>query len=172
MKYTILSAVFVTLMTSVSYAQVPQSGAHLVAAPQFNPDSAHARDEARIVALKAELKLSSDQETKWLEAEAAMRRYNAARLENILQMRNHRPSTDPMAALDERVENISLMANSLRTLSTALKPLYATLNEEQKRKLMSVVGFAPRSQANVPTPGSARPTGAPPTGSPVSPGSH
>lgn len=147
MNKIILTVAFAALLTSVSHVQAQQPGVQAVAAPQFNPDSVRARDDARIAVVKSDLKLTPDQEKKWPEAEAAIKRYNAARLDNVLKMRNQRPLSDPIAAYDERIENISLMANSMRALSTALKPLYATLNEEQRRKLMSVAGFAQKPSA-------------------------
>lgn len=148
MTKTIFAAALAALLTSAAHAQMssatqssPPSPA--LSASQFNADAVRASDTARVQAVKNSLSLTAEQEKKWPEAEAAAKRYNEARLGSVIKARDHRPSSDPLAAMQERSDNILLMGNSLRALVDGLKPLYATLNDDQKRKLMALAGFAP-----------------------------
>lgn len=149
MKKTIFAAALAALLTTAAHAQQSPQGIQsspastsTQPAPQFNPDAIRASDTSRIQAVKSSLNLTPDQAKKWPEAEAAATRYNEARLGSVIKARGHRPPSDPLVAMQERADNIQLMGNSLRALVDGLKPLYVTLNEEQKQKLTALAGFA------------------------------
>lgn len=176
MKKLALALGAVVLLAGAAQAQSPAPSApppppHAQPAPPpFDPDAVRKAEAARLATVRTELKLSAEQEKAWPQVEAAVKRYNENRLDNVLKSRERRPSSDPMAALEERIENISAMANSMRDLVAGMKPLYAMLNDEQKRRLMTLSGpVAPPQPRPTVAPGQPLPGGMPQAGIPPRP---
>lgn len=109
--------------------------------PALSPEDAAAFTDARIAALHAGLKLTADQEKLWPSVEDAIRGLAKQRQEARQARR------DRFAALREQTErNVPDMlrfvadrqtasANALRKLADASAPLYASLDENQKRRM-------------------------------------
>jgi hypothetical protein len=91
--------------------------------------------EGRIAFLKAELKITDAQLPQW-NAYADALRSNAQRMTNMRDMQSQSGQPNTMSAPDrlERMEKMmTTMVEALRTTKTALGPLYAVLNDEQKK---------------------------------------
>jgi hypothetical protein len=96
-------------------------------------EDAQAFMDARIAALHAGLKLSADQEKLWPPVEEAIR--SAARL-HVSHMQSMRDrSDDPIAMLRGAAERMAQGSETVRKLADAAAPLYATLDDGQKRRL-------------------------------------
>lgn len=92
--------------------------------------------DARIAAIKAGLKLTPDQERLWAPVESAIRA-NAAerhsRFQERREMREERRSMDFMQRLERRSTRVTENAQRMSTLATAMRPLWDTFTEDQKR---------------------------------------
>jgi hypothetical protein len=164
MKRTIVAALFVTgLMVSPAKAIDPQTMRHrgdgfggmmehlMGAAPmgmmgRVSPDDAAAFLDARIAALHAGLKLSPDQEKLWPPLEAALRGIANLHISHMQSMpdEHRRMRDDPIGMLQAMADRMSEGVDALRKLSDAAGPLYATLDDAQKRRIpMLVMGMGP-----------------------------
>jgi zinc resistance-associated protein len=92
--------------------------------------------DAHLAGLKAGLKLTADQEKNWPAFEVAVRGIAKQRLERFIKMRaerekGERPSPiDHMRMMSDRLANGSA---DLKALADAAQPLYASLDDNQKR---------------------------------------
>ena len=94
--------------------------------------------DARIAAIQAGLKLTPDQQKLWGPVEQALRANSAGRAERMEQRRERGPAAsrpDFMQRLEQRADLSSKAAASATSLSTAMKPLWASLDDSQKRLL-------------------------------------
>jgi hypothetical protein len=94
--------------------------------------------DARIAAIQAGLKLTPDQQKLWGPVEQALRANSAGRAERMEQRRERGPAAsrpDFMQRLEQRADWSSKAAASATSLSTAMKPLWASLDDSQKRLL-------------------------------------
>ena len=126
------------------------------AAPQPLPDAAQGRPEvraerfgraelesladARVAAIQGGLRLTPEQQTLWPPVEQAVRAMAAERIERAERRREARAGggdrpDDFMERVDRRAERAASQAQRLTALQGALKPLWATLDERQKRVL-------------------------------------
>jgi hypothetical protein len=99
--------------------------------------------DARLVALKAALALSADQEKNWSGFEAAVRDTAKTRRgehkshEDAEKNGDEEPSPiDRMRRISERLER---RATALKTLSDAAAPLYGSLDDKQKLVFRALV---------------------------------
>jgi hypothetical protein len=113
--------------------------------------------DARIAAVKAGLKLTAEQEKLWGPVENVARelgkkygeRYAALR-EEWQKRRDERhearkegkdlPTVDHVDRLRKRADNLAERAADMKRFADAAQPLYATLDEAQKRRLESLIG--------------------------------
>lgn len=100
-------------------------------------EDAKALADARVAALHAGLALSPDQEKLWPPVENALR--NLATLDRTQREARRERGTDPMAqdapdAIRARADALGARAEALRKLADASQPLYATLDDGQKRR--------------------------------------
>jgi zinc resistance-associated protein len=93
--------------------------------------------DARIAALHAGLKLTPDQEKLWPPVETAMRDMAKLRQARRAAMQD-RPSfeTDAPGALRAMADAASARGDALRKLADATQPLYASLDQDQKRRAL------------------------------------
>ncbi len=122
-------------------------GAAAPAAPQadapfrrFDRADREALLEARIAAIQAGLRLTDQQRQHWPAVEQAIRSIAQDRLGRFEQMRQARetgprPGRDFMERVERRADFATKNAEQMRQLSTALKPLWASLDERQQRLL-------------------------------------
>ncbi len=108
--------------------------------------------DARIAAVKAGLKLTAEQEKLWSPVESVVRdlgkKYGerfAARREEWQKRREamkdskERPAIDQIDRLRKRADALAERAADLKRFADAAQPLYATLDEGQKRRLQTLV---------------------------------
>lgn len=113
--------------------------------------------DARIASVKAGLKLSAEQEKLWGPVENVARelakkygdRY-AARRDEWQKRREERkearkqgkelPPVDQVERLRKRADALAERATDMKRLADAAQPLYATLDEGQKRRLQTLIG--------------------------------
>jgi zinc resistance-associated protein len=133
--------------SSVAFAQQPAPQA-----PQAGPEGRQhwrpseqdvdALTDARIAAVRAALKLTPDQEKNWPAVEQAVRDLAKDRYQRRTERRGERGerrAADPIARLRERADAMTRTAAGLKRLAEASDPLYQSLNEDQKHRLLFLV---------------------------------
>jgi zinc resistance-associated protein len=119
---------------------------------RLNAEDAAAFTDAHIAALKAGLKLTSDQEKNWPAVETAIRDLAKdradrmkARMERMAALREARrgadnaqpaaqPGPDAIARLREGADAMTTRAANLKKLADAAEPLYKSLDDGQKHR--------------------------------------
>ncbi len=91
--------------------------------------------DARIAAVKAGLQLSPDQDKMWPAVESAVRDAMAKRQAMAEQRRSEPPPTDPIEAMRRRADAAAQRGDTLHKIVAAAQPLYASLSDDQKRRL-------------------------------------
>ncbi|MGO4523559.1 Spy/CpxP family protein refolding chaperone [Microvirga sp. 2MCAF35] len=104
--------------------------------PRMSQDDYNRLVDARIAAIKAGLKLSADQDRLWGPVETAIRtsaseRYT--RMQQFRENRDQRRSMDLMQRLEQRSTMLNQSAQRSAALTTALRPLWDSFSEDQKR---------------------------------------
>ena len=99
--------------------------------------------DARLAGLKAGLRLTPDQEKLWGPFEAAVREFAESRMARMQGMMERAekdegpdmtgPSASPIDRLDRLAARLSDIGAALKKIADAGKPLYASLDDEQKR---------------------------------------
>ncbi|WP_230530770.1 Spy/CpxP family protein refolding chaperone [Microvirga roseola] len=92
--------------------------------------------DARVAAIKAGLKLTPEQENLWQPVEVAIRENANERFDRMQQFRanrEQRQDLDFMQRLERRGTMMTENAQRASSLATALRPLWNTLSEDQKR---------------------------------------
>jgi hypothetical protein len=158
MRKIALIALFTTATALGSYAvaqtgpgpgpQSPSGGGDIRALPeaarprgpfqQLTRADMDALTDARVAAIQAGLKLNAEQQKLWPALELAIRAnaaHRAARIERMRSGERPTPPADLMERLDRRAERLSERAQRMTALQSALKPLWATFDERQKRLL-------------------------------------
>ena len=107
---------------------------------RFSSEDRQAFAEARIAALHAGLRLNADQEKLWPPVEEAMRNFAKVRREQR-EARRERGGREAFerdlpGALRGMAEAGGARADALKRLADATTPLYATLDEAQKRRAL------------------------------------
>ena len=104
--------------------------------PRWHPsaEDRSAFTDARIAALKAELKLTPEQEKNWPAFEAAIRDMTKARADRMAARGNEQPPADPVERLHRRAEALGTAAAGLKKLADAEEPLYKSLDDAQKQR--------------------------------------
>ncbi|VTZ50356.1 conserved exported hypothetical protein [Methylocella tundrae] len=105
---------------------------------QMSAEDAQALIDARVVALRAGLDLTPAQEKNWAPLEALVRHQARQRTEPFAEGRLKRNENSEYSDALQRLQRISerlfARATDLRTLSEAARPLYESLDKEQKRR--------------------------------------
>lgn len=109
--------------------------------------------DARIAGVKAGLQLSAEQEKLWGPVESTVRDLGkkwgdrlAARREEWQKRREamkdnkEPPAIDHVDRLRKRADNLAERAADMKRFADAAQPLYATLDEGQKRRLQTLIG--------------------------------
>ncbi|QEL27245.1 LTXXQ motif family protein (plasmid) [Bosea sp. F3-2] len=113
---------------------------------RFSAEDMSAFIDAHIAAIHAGLKLSADQEKLWPPVETAIRNLATLHLGHMQAMRQTRgmAASDPVGLLRAMADRMSQGADAMRKLADAASPLYATLDEAQKRRLQVLVRMGGR----------------------------
>ncbi len=103
----------------------------------LSPEDREAFTDARIAALRAGIKLTPDQEKLWPPVEAAIRDLAKQREANREAWRERREKpADAPDAIRAMGDAAIARGEALKKLADATAPLYATLDEGQKRRAM------------------------------------
>lgn len=115
---------------------------------RMSAEDAQAFADARIAALKTGLKLTSDQEKNWPAVETAIRDLSKARFDRMNARREARRDgdrqRDPIERLRQRADRMAENAAGLKKLADAGEPLYKSLDDAQKRRMMVLTRQAMR----------------------------
>jgi hypothetical protein len=103
--------------------------------PRLSQDDFNRLVDARIASIKAGLKLNPDQERLWAPVESAIRTAATERFSRLEQRpdRDRRQSMDFMQNLEQRSTTMTQRGQRFAAVTTALRPLWETFSEDQKR---------------------------------------
>jgi hypothetical protein len=103
--------------------------------PRMSQDDFNRLVDARIASIKAGLKLSAEQERLWTPVETAIRTSATERFSRFEQRptREQRQSADFMQRLERRSSMRTEGAQRSAAVTAALRPLWDTFSEDQKR---------------------------------------
>jgi hypothetical protein len=103
--------------------------------PRLSQDDFNRLVDARIASIKAGLKLNADQERLWAPVETAIRTSAGERFTRMQERpgRDERRSMDFMQRLERRSAMVTDRAQRSTAVTTALRPLWDTFTEDQKR---------------------------------------
>ena len=125
---------------------------------RFSAEDMSAFVDAHIAALKAGLKLSAEQDKLWPPVEDAMRNLGSLHLTHMQSARQDQSMTgdDPVGLLRRMADRMSQGADAMRKLADAAAPLYAMLDDTQKRRLHALrrAGICGSAGASMMVPGS------------------
>jgi hypothetical protein len=108
--------------------------------------------DARVAMTKAALQLTPDQEKYWPAVEDAIRaraKNRQARLERVAELRDSSPMEilqehSPIELMQRRAEALTQRAADIKKLADAWEPLYKTLSQDQKKRMVFVTVVAAR----------------------------
>ncbi len=103
--------------------------------PAVSPEDRAAFFDARIAAVKAGLKLTPEQEKLWPAVESAVREGFAKREELRVKMTTQGRPADPVEGMRRMADAAIARGETMRKIVDAAQPLYASLGEDQKRRL-------------------------------------
>ena len=129
--------------TTLAYAQRPAGpdGAH-----HWRPSAADitALGDARIAAVHAGLKLTTEQEKNWPAVESALRDLAKQRSERFAARASADRPTDPVERLALRADVMAKRGAALKKLADAAGPLYKSLDEGQKHRFVTLARLSGR----------------------------
>ncbi|MDB5595021.1 MAG: hypothetical protein JWM36_1982 [Hyphomicrobiales bacterium] len=108
-------------------------------ADRFSPEDRAAFFEARLASIHAGLRLTPDQEKMWPAVESAVRDMVKQGVEARQQRETQGAPKDPVERMARMGEAASRRGAALTKLADAARPLYSSLAEDQKRRLMALV---------------------------------
>ncbi len=135
------AALLLPVLSSGSYAEPPKQEA---SAPwKFSDEDRAALVDARVAGLKAGLKLTPAQEKNWPAVEAAIRDRAKARAARWAEWAEKRKEPEEHHNLVEKLQHhakaLEARAAQLTKFSEAIKPLYESLDEGQKHRLVVIL---------------------------------
>jgi hypothetical protein len=103
--------------------------------PRLSQDDFSRLVDARVASIKAGLKLNADQERLWTPVENAIRTSAGERFSRMQERpsRDERRSLDFMQRLERRSAMVTEQAQRSTAVTAALRPLWDTFTEDQKR---------------------------------------
>ena len=141
MKRTLLG----TLAAAAATAALSASGFAITAAAQSDQQPTHAELvqrwaeaalDAQLKEMKTSLRLNADQEKLWGPFESAVKDGAKAR---VLALQKEQDSNlSPMDRLSAKAERLAQSTANLQKMVEAAKPLYATLDDAQKREFITL----------------------------------
>lgn len=94
-----------------------------------------AEDDAHAALIKADLRLTADQEKNWLGFESALRDIRKAQAERqVAQGAERGQRGDVIAYLNNRATFFADRSSEMRKLADAAQPLYLSLDDQQKNR--------------------------------------
>ena len=124
--------------SSLVYAQQggPDRGPRAMHGWHMSAEDIGAFADARIAAVHAGLKLNADQEKNWPAVETALRDLAKQRSERFAARASADRPKDPIERLNLRADMMTQAGAALKKLADAAGPLYKSLDEGQKHRLM------------------------------------
>jgi hypothetical protein len=150
MRKTILWAAALAItavLTSPAYAQPLSSDTAKNKAEGPTANQLTAIDDAHIARLKADLRLTSDQEGSWGKLESALKEISKRRADHFIarwteerdlrkENRDQRPTPPtPIEQMRLTADGLSQHAADLKSVADAAEPLYGKLDDAQRRTL-------------------------------------
>lgn len=140
------------LMTASPLAHAADKTPGTVGMTHPNVADAGRLTDARVAVIKAALQLTPDQEKLWPAVEDAIRaraKNRLSRLERFAELRDSDPieslqGRNPVEFMQRRADLLSQRAADLKKVADAWGPLYATLSQDQKRRMAFVTIVAAR----------------------------
>ena len=120
--------------SSLVYAQQGPGGPDRMRGWHPSAEDISAFGDARIAALHAGLKLTTEQEKNWPAVESALRDLAKQRSERFSARASAERPTDAVERLTLRADAMTQQGAALKKLAEAAGPLYKSLDEGQKRR--------------------------------------
>lgn len=101
-----------------------------------------AQDDARIAQLKANLRLSEDQERDWGQIESVLKDISKRRAERRITLINEYEKDKPLThsqALRVHADAMAMRAEELRAIADVIEPLAEKFNEHQRRHVDGLI---------------------------------
>jgi LTXXQ motif family protein len=136
MKRTLIAAFGVCVYAFAPTAVSAQNNQQPARAGQWAADQQTMLD-AKLAGMKAGLQLTPDQEKLWAPFESAVKDAAKARVDAMSQMAQARQRGERMTPIDHLeaiADRLSRGAGDIRKIADAAKPLYASLDDSQKRR--------------------------------------
>ncbi len=103
--------------------------------PAISAEDRAALTDARIAAIKAGLKLTAEQEKLWPPVEAAARDMAKQAQDARAARSTQNTNEDPVERMARMGEHMTQRGAAMVKIATAARPLYASLSDDQKRRL-------------------------------------
>lgn len=147
-KSTIVAALIgaFTCVVSNAHAQTATPDPMPPAVELYTDADAQAVLNARVLALKTVIGLTPEQQKLWEPVEAAIRQVARQAAARRAERAKAPPPASFVDILERTADAEAVRAQELKTVATALKPLVASLSDEQKRRIPSFLGL--REPAN------------------------
>jgi zinc resistance-associated protein len=129
---TVAAALSASALTTAAVAQSDQPPTHAELVQRW----ADAALDAQLKSMKTGLRLTADQEKDWGSFETAVKDGAKARL--LALQKEQGNNLSPMDRLTAKAERLAQSKASLHKMVEAAKPLYASLNEGQKRTFITL----------------------------------
>jgi len=138
-KTVLAAAAALMVVGSTSVLAQQPAEAHEHQQQHWRPSQAdlNAFTDARVAALKAGLQLTPDQEKNWPSVEQAIRDVAKTRQERAAARRSEQQHPeDLIERLRQRADAMTTSAANLKKLADAAQPLYQSLTDDQKHRLV------------------------------------
>ena len=134
--------------TALAYAHPGQGKGNRAQGWRPSAQDVTAFGNARIAALKAGLELTADQEKLWPPVESAMRDLAKQRAERVAVRDQAEKAANPIERLDRRADAMQTRGAALKKFAEAAGPLYASLDDAQKKRFTMLVRMGGRQFAD------------------------
>lgn len=129
---------------TLAIAQTAPSGQQSAQPTTQSTNRASAALDARMARIKASLRLTPEQEAHWPAVESAIRDMVKERTTRISERRAARETTgaprpDVIERLRQRADALTTRGADLKKLADASEPLYKSLSDNQKRRLVAML---------------------------------
>jgi zinc resistance-associated protein len=135
MKRILLATLSAAILSASAAAQSDQQPTQPTHAEQVQ-HWAEAGLDTQLKTMKTSLKLTADQETNWGPFEAAVKEGGKARVIDL--QKEQSPDLSPMDRNQAKADRLAESQANLQKMVEAAKPLYASLDDAQKHKFITL----------------------------------
>ena len=129
---TAATTLLISAFTHIAVAQSDQQPTHAELVQRW----AEAALDAQLKGMRTSLRLSADQEELWGPFESAVK--DGAKARVIALQKEQSDSLSPMDRLNATADRVAQCAAILKKIVEAAKPLYASLDDAQKHKFITL----------------------------------